>query len=854
MTWQRGYRALDLAASWNAPLTLLDDVDASFAGERTLYGLPFRFGTDLDGASLLRVTRDAPAVIPVDEDCHWILFAHAIEEPSLFEGAPVGETVARYTLRYADGGAESVPVRQRFEVGPTPRLWKGRPLPLDWGQTPFLALPDAQHRLMHRTCGRYDAAGARYVDIDDPQARSPYVLPYRFYLWPWRNPHPERRAAAIEIESAGPAVLIGAITLSRLAEEPFGRTVSRELIFSLAGGSVDEDVAVTVDRGTATYAYRTVDDAGLSTPPAWGGATSERTGYVRVAATPSATVALDVAGTVEARFTWGDLLEQGQITTGDGTEWRLTEPGRAWVRGTVVDAATGEPLTCRLHFHTPDGVPLAPYGHHAHINSDGNTWNLDIGGDVRLGQRTYAYVDGEFEGWLPHGRVVVEAAHGFDYVPLREELTIRPGQRTLELRLERFHDPEADGYVAGDTHVHFVSTHGAELEARGEGVRVTNLLLSQWGHLHTNVEDFTGHPHTSADGATHVHTGQENRTAMLGHINLLGLRAPIRPWCTGGAEESDLGGGLETTLAHWADECHAQGGTVLLAHFPVPNGEAAALIATGRLDGVEMIAYDDYNITQYYRYLNAGYRLTLVGGTDKMSSEVPIGLVRTYARVPDPATMDYWDWCEAVRSGDTVVTSGPHLRLSVDEAPPGSVLTGTGGRTVHGAAEFHSIFPIGRLEIVVNGTVVEARRWDEPVLTGALDFDLRVEESSWVAARCYGPGDGIARHRDVWERPIMAHTSPVYLAAGDVYRRTDEGVLAEMLHLIDGVEEHIRHRARTAWPGPVDHRHGTSDHTRYLLAPLAEARQAIRASSMTGPAEPASVRRTNRAGDEADAI
>ncbi|MCO5969324.1 CehA/McbA family metallohydrolase [Actinoallomurus soli] len=827
MMWERGYRALDLATSWNAPMTLLDDVDASFTGERKLYGLPFRFGDDIDGPSLVRATGDATTVIPVDENCQWILFAHALEEPSLFEGAPVGETAAHYTLRYADGGAESVPVRQRFEIGPTPRLWQGRPIPLDWGQTPFLALPDAQHQLMHRTCGRYDAAGARFVDIDDPQARSPYVLPYRFYLWPWRNPHPERRVAAIEITSAGPAVLVGAITLSRLSEDPFGRTVSRELIFSLADGSVDEDVAVVVDRGTATYAYRTVDADSLSSPPGWGGATNERSGYVRVAATPSATVSLDVAGTVTAAFTWGDILDQGRIVTADGTEWYLPGHGRAWIKGTIVDDVTGELLTCRLHFHTPEGVPLAPYGHHAHINSDGNTWNLDIGGDVRLGQRTYAYVDGEFEGWLPHGQVVVEAVHGFDYVPLREELTIRPGQRTLELRLKPFYDPEADGYAAGDTHVHFVSTHGAELEARGEGVRVTNLLLSQWGHLHTNVEDFTGQPHTSVDGTTHVFTGQENRTAMLGHINLLGLRTPIRPWCTGGAEESDLGGGLETTLAHWADECRAQGGTVLLAHFPVPNGEAAALIATGRLDGVEMIAYDDYNIAQYYRYLNAGYRLTLVGGTDKMSSEVPIGLVRTYARVPDPRTMDYWDWCAAVRSGDTVVTSGPHLRLSVGDATPGSVLTNIRGGTVHGVAEYHSIFPVDRLEIVVNGSVVKSRRWASPSLTGSLEFDLPVDESSWVAARCYGPGDDIARHRDVWERPIMAHTSPIYLATGDTYLRTDPAVLNEMLHLIDGVEQHIRDRARTSWPGPVDHRHGTSDHDGFLLAPLTEARQTI---------------------------
>ncbi|MDX6744798.1 CehA/McbA family metallohydrolase [Actinocorallia sp. A-T 12471] len=824
MTWERGYRPLDLP--WNAPLTLLDDPDPAFTGDRSLYGLPFRFGPDLEGASLLRVGPE-PVEIPVEHGCQWIVFAHALEEPGIFEGSPVGETAAVYTVRYADGTAVQVPVRQRFEIGPTPRLWRGRPLPLDWGQTPFLALPDAQHRLMHRTCGRFDAAGARLVDIDDPQARSPYVLPYRFYLWPWRNPRPAEPIESVEVSSAGPAILIGAVTLSRLAEDPFGRTVAREVVFTLAEGQVDEDVSVMVDRGTATYAYQTVDSASVSEPPGFGGAADPSRGYVRIAATPSAAVSLEVGGTVRTALTWGDLLDRGELTTSDGTVWRLPPADRSWVRGTVVDDETGEPLTCRLHFHTADGVPLAPYGHHAHLNSDGNTWNLDVGGDVRLGRRTYAYVDGEFELWLPHGTVTVEAARGFDYLPLREELTILPGQRTLELRLRRLYDPEADGYVAGDTHVHFVSTHGAELEARGEGVRVTNLLLSQWGHLHTNAEDFRGRPHTSHDGHTHVFTGQENRTAMLGHINLLGLREPVRPWCTGGAEESELGGGMETTLSRWADECHAQGGTVVLAHFPVPNGEAAALIATGRLDGVEMIAYDDYNIGQYYRYLNAGYRLTLVGGTDKMSAEVPIGLLRTYARVPDPEEMDYWDWCAGVRSGDTVVTSGPHLRLDVDGAAPGGLLLGRGGRSVPGSASFRSLFPVDRLEIVVNGEVAASRRWDEPVTEGDLSFAVTVEESSWVVARCYGPGEGVARHMDVWERPIMAHTSPVYLADGDVYARTDRAVLEEMLQLIGGVEEHLRERARTQWPGRALHRHGTEDHLAFLLAPLAEGRTAV---------------------------
>jgi hypothetical protein len=37
----------------------------------------------------------------------------------------------------------------------------------------------------------------------------------------------------------------------------------------------------------------------------------------------------------------------------------------------------------------------------------------------------------------------------------------------------------------------------------------------------------------------------------------------------------------------------------------------------GRADAVEMIVCDPYNHLEYYRYLNTGYRLPLVGGTDK---------------------------------------------------------------------------------------------------------------------------------------------------------------------------------------------------------------------------------------------
>ena len=61
----------------------------------------------------------------------------------------------------------------------------------------------------------------------------------------------------------------------------------------------------------------------------------------------------------------------------------LIDPGRNWVRVTVLDDETGRPVPCRVHFRSPEGVPYQPYGHHNRANSNLPTDNFDIGGDVR---------------------------------------------------------------------------------------------------------------------------------------------------------------------------------------------------------------------------------------------------------------------------------------------------------------------------------------------------------------------------------------------------------------------------------------------------------------------------------------
>ena len=272
---------------------------------------------------------------------------------------------------------------------------------------------------------------------------------------------------------------------------------------------------------------------------------------------------------------------------------QLADPGRNWVHVRVLDAGTGRPVPCRVHFRSPLGVPFQPHGHHNHVNSNLGTWHIDVGGDVRLGDVTYAYIDGTCQGWLPRGDVLVDVARGFEYTPLHERVRIEPGQRELTLQISRWTDMAASGWYSGDSHVHFLSTQGAHLEQQCEDLRVVNLLQSQWGSLFTNTEDFTGRVSTYARRRVTLPTSARRTASTCSATSSLwGLKEPVMPWCTDGPSEGELGGALESTLADWADRAHAQGGTVIIPHFPLPNGEPAVLAATGRADAIESLSWD----------------------------------------------------------------------------------------------------------------------------------------------------------------------------------------------------------------------------------------------------------------------
>ena len=822
------YEPIHLSQWCNAGLDVLGEKATADIGEQQFRGLPFQIGAE--GSDECFISMDGstgPVRVAVGQQAHRVVFAHRLLETDVPRGGPLGVAVADYVFRLSGGAEIRVPIRERFEISALPAASTG----FGAAGSPFQAVPDQKHVLHPRNSGPWEQAGNRQKESSQGVARS-------YFLWSWTNPELDTQIESIEIVPAGPGFIVAGITLGHLDEHPFARQGRREAQITLtdaADATKPFSLDIDVDRGDSTYIFPLPQaDADGFIDGYHKGFGEEKNAqsspaYAEISAVRSASVTVTQDGEEVGAVNWGEVEREGKAET-PKMSVELLDRGRNWVKVTVLDDETGKPVPSRVHFRSPEGIPYQPHGHHNQVNSNLGTWHIDVGGDVRLGQITYAYIDGICQGWLPRGDVIVDVARGFEYEPLRTRVRIEPGQRELTLRLKRWIDMNNRRWFSGDSHVHFLSTQGAHTESQGEDLNVVNLLQSQWGSLFTNTEEFTGNASVQQHGANIVYVSQENRQHFMGHMILWGLKSPVMPWCSDGPDEAEIGGHMETTLAHWADAAHALGGYVISPHFPNPNGEPAALIATGRLDGVEMLRQAEVNHLEYYRYLNGGYRLPLVGGTDKMSAEVPVGLYRTYAHIPEAEEFNYENWCRAVRAGRTFLSGGPIIHLSVEGQGIGDTVGMSGPGTVEVEAWAESIFPIYSLEIVQGGKVVASTQ--NPAGSRRLEIKttLPVDGHTWMSARC-GALDyfDVIPHHDVWNRGVFAHTSPVYIACGGDWEMYDRDVAQYMLTIVEGDLSYIRETAGVRPLGSVTHHHGEADHQAYLERPFHEARAAIEA-------------------------
>jgi hypothetical protein len=449
----------------------------------------------------------------------------------------------------------------------------------------------------------------------------------------------------------------------------------------------------------------------------------------------------------------------------------------------INDAATGQPTPVRLRLGQdsryfpplgrPDVIPVA--------------WGESVGGSLRLGGRAYAYVDGACEARLPAGPLQVEIMKGPEYAWQVERVELLPGQLALRFNTERQIDWTKDGWYSGDTHAQFLTPTAAALEGGAEGLHIVNMLASE-AYLPDLLEFSGQEPAHTAQGCS-VAVNTLNEGGDLGRLALLSCHRVVFPLTL------EAIGFERYTLADWCGQCHRKGGLVVWPHFPNQPGEAIADLLLGEIDAVEWTGAEPFGSTglpEWYRLLNLGFRIPLVGGSGKGSNAVPLGAVRTYAQLQAPGHAHQQAneeaprltgsrgtakeliarWIEAIRAGRTFVTRSPLLRLTVNGKGPGSSLDAGGGElTVE--AEAVSVTPFERMELVRDGEVLGTSPCDSSG-RATLSDTIANGAAGWLAVRCWS-ADGLS-----------AHSSPIYLSGSK--RSRDSALATPLLQRLDWLQ------------------------------------------------------------------
>lgn len=738
-------------------------VEHAPVGEGTAWGIPFQIP---ETPVLVKENSFSLEIDPVR--ANYLVFLHTsdfidlrdaqdeFKKPFMGTGQ-LNDEVADYVVVYADGTEESTTIRERHHIGMCQQ---------HWGENSILSVAHHKPKPMRahheQITGSWGSSQTRVSAAD----RGDWIN----WLWAWKNPHPEKQISGFRFEPKNKtALVISAISAGQVSSNPLNWKARQKAVFSLSeDGKFDPALTgdgllsqVQLDMGQIISAM----PRRLYPNEDWADSYNNKLPEVS-----TNEVLIEYTAHTEAKFHLADgkLIAVSELADPSGAgEIKLLPPAMQKVSIRVLEKGSRRPVAVKLHVHGEAGEYLAPVDRHRIPN---NAWFEDYSVDfVHAGAHICTYIPGETVMKLPLGKIYIEVSKGFEIKPVRKMVNVSGDTTEIEIELERVLDWREKGWVTADTHVHFLSPNSALLEGAAEGVNIVHLLASQWGELFTNIGDFDGKTtigsrEAGGDGEYLVRVGTENRQHVLGHISLLGYDGDIiTPLTTGGPDESALGDPIETLLTEWAAQCKKQDGIVILPHFPNPRLENAATIVSGNAHGVEMTSWgslyngiDPYSLADWYRYLNCGYFVAAVGGTDKMSAGTAVGTIRTYAKIRDNHEFAFDEWKEAVRLGQTFVSYGPLMDFTVEGKPMGSKIEmSSNGGTVDISWNVASVtVPMTRVELIVNGEVVESQEVSAD--SGIGNWNKKVDKSSWYALLVRG------QYPDKPEI-ITAHTSPVMI-------------------------------------------------------------------------------------------
>ena len=441
------------------------------------------------------------------------------------------------------------------------------------------------------------------------------------------------------------------------------------------------------------------------------------------------------------------------------------------VRITVLDELD-QPTAVRLYVEASDGKGYAPRGEPIFY------YPLEPGG----GRDAFFVAVGTSEFPVPAGTLKLTAVRGYEYRLSSTTVDIAPDATTeVTLCMERWTNWNQRGWYSGENHFHanYLGSYYQRPQhslawLKAMDLNAANMIVAnaQGAFVH-DKEFFTGELSPLSTERHFLYWGQEYRNSdPLGHMGFLNIKRLVPPSYTSViGSDSPYDFPLNTTAAL---EARSQGGLVTYMHpiggahrdvFDTNLGakESVVTAALGGLDTLDVLPYGDAAYRLWYTLLNCGFRISAGAGTDAFTNwrginRVPGGS-RQYVHVGGKMT---WErWIERYREGRSFATTGPLLTFDVNGSGVGEEIRFSPGTTYRATlrADVMSRTPIGRVEFVQNGRVIESAD-----ARGARSFRLerqvQVDDSSWFAARVYGPGaPGLTTE-------ARAHSSAVYVIAG----------------------------------------------------------------------------------------
>ena len=439
---------------------------------------------------------------------------------------------------------------------------------------------------------------------------------------------------------------------------------------------------------------------------------------------------------------------------------------------TIVDAKTGEPTPARVRLLNGAGSALTPNGalaiSESGLGAPAEAISVLYGRDDRaegfvLQQDGSFYVDGSFAMNLPPGEYQLEISKGYEFVREKHDVNAGPGRGIeLDVSLKRWIDMPARGWYSADDHIHLRRSpkdNAAILRwVAAEGIHIGNLL--QMGDFWTYVFSQYGWGeagrYREADNL--LASGQEEpRTPEIGHTISLGANDFVRSRDDYYSfdrlfDRIDERGGI-SGFAHQAMSFHGYRGMTLN-------------VLRDKVDFVELLQFcvegGPLHTEHYYRFLNLGYRLTALAGSDfpwcgrgeigSPERTSQIGDARFYTYVGDE--FSYESWFAALKAGRTFASTGPIVEITVNGTGPGETVNVAPGATLHVAAKAFghaSQIPLTELEIVGHGRVLKRAVAQNNSEELSIEMELPVTHGMWLAVRATaGPTQ-------------IAHSTPVYV-------------------------------------------------------------------------------------------